>query len=248
MAAKSRSAAGSGLRSVGPLDSAVDRVAAEVRRAVLNGTLAPGSTFSITDLSAKLGVSHIPVREALRRLDADGLIVLRHGRSAMVSELSQEELRSVFRLRQLLEPDLAARSASMLTEADIEAASLALEQFSHMGHDSDGADVMWEKHHEVHLTLLRPAATPWDLRILGQLWHASDRYTRTVFDTYAVGDRDRESRVAAHRGLIAAARSGSPAELRMAVSEHLRDNEAACLAGISAISPHEGQASADLST
>lgn len=235
MAATSSAADGAGLRSVGPSNSVVDRVAAEVRRAVLNGSLAPGSTFSITDLSSQLGVSHIPVREALRRLDADGLIVLRHGRSAMVSELTQEELRSVFRLRQLLEPDLAARSAALLTEADLQAVSVALEEFSHIGHGPEGADELWETHHQLHLGLLRPAATPWDLRILSQLWHASDRYTRTVFDTYGVGTDDRDSRVAAHRTLLAAARTGSPAELRMAVSEHLRDNEAACLAGISTL-------------
>ncbi len=53
-----------------PGDSAVDRVTAWVRRSVLNGTMAPGSSFSITDLSEQLGVSAIPVREALRRLDA----------------------------------------------------------------------------------------------------------------------------------------------------------------------------------
>jgi hypothetical protein len=57
--------------------------------------------------------------------------------------------------------------------------------------------VLWNSHHTLHLALLRPAASEWDLRILAQLWHASDRYTRVVFDPYAVSPHDREAREAA---------------------------------------------------
>ena len=214
------------LRAVAASDSAVDRVTAEIRRAVLNGDLGPGRTFSIAELGAQLGVSHIPVREALRQLAAQGLIVLRPGRSAMVSPLNRDELRAIFRLRQLIEPELAARACSMLTSADLDGASQLLDAYIH---GSDDADELWTVHHDLHLALLRPAASEWDLRILGQLWHASDRYTRVVFDTYAVSPADRAAREGMHRALLAAARSGSPAEIRRAVSEHLSDNEAACL-------------------
>ena len=213
-------------------ESAVDRVTAEVRRAVLSGALPSGRTFSTAELSAQLGVSHIPVREALRRLDAQGLIVLRPGRKAMVSPLDRGELRAVFRLRQQIEPDLAAWSVSMLRDGDLERANTLLTAYIH---GSGDIDELWESHHELHLALLRPAASEWDLRILAQLWHASDRYTRVVFDPYAVGSRDREAREAAHRALLASARSGSPAEIRRAVSEHLSDNEVACLEGIAAL-------------
>ena len=92
----------------------MDRVTAWVRRSVLNGTMAPGSSFSITDLSERLGVSAIPVREALRRLDAQGLILLRPGRSAIVNPLDVTELRGIYRLRRGIEPDLAARSCNLL--------------------------------------------------------------------------------------------------------------------------------------
>jgi len=214
-------------------DSAVDRVAAEIRRAVLSGALPPGRKFAIAELSAQFGVSHIPVREALRRLEAQGLIVLRPGRSAMVSPLDAGELRAIFRLRQLLEPDLAARSCVMLTDEDFEQATRLLRAYIDGTSDPDH---LWSLHHDLHMVYLRPAATEWDLRILAQLWNASDRYTRVVFDTYAVSPQDRKAREIAHRDLFAAARSGSPAEIRRAVSGHLADNEAACLTGIAAVS------------
>lgn len=229
------SASGSAGQQLRPEESgasAVDRVTAEVRRAVLSGALPPGRTFSTAELSRQLGVSQIPVREALRRLDAQGLIVLRQGRKAMISPLHRDELRAIFRLRQLIEPDLAARSVSMLRDPELEHAAALLTAYIH---GSEDIDELWEFHHELHMALLRPAASEWDLRILAQLWHASDRYTRVVFDPYAVSPGNREAREAAHRALLAAARSGSPAEIRRAVSEHLADNEAACLEGIAAL-------------
>src|SRR3954467_8550091 len=93
--------AGQQLRSEEGSESAGDRVTADKRRAVLSGALPPGRTFSTAELSTQLGVSHIPVREALRRLDAQGSIVLRPGRKAMVSPLDRDELRAIFRLRRL---------------------------------------------------------------------------------------------------------------------------------------------------
>jgi DNA-binding GntR family transcriptional regulator len=213
-------------------DSAVDRVTADVRRAVLSGELPPGRTFSTAELSAQLGVSHIPVREALRRLQAQGLVVLRPARKAMISPLSRDELRAIFRLRQLIEPELAARSVAMLDEGQLGHAAALLNAFI----DGDGdIDERWQHHHDLHLALLRPAASEWDLRVLGQLWPASDRYTRLVFDPYGVSGTDREARADAHRALLEAARSGSPAEIRRAVGEHLSHNEAACLEHIAAL-------------
>lgn len=212
----------------------MDRVAAEVRKAVLSGALQPGRKFSIAELSAQLGVSHIPVREALSRLEAQGLIVLRPGRSAMVSPLDRDELRAIFRLRQQLEPDLAARSCAFLTDADFERAERLLHDYID---GSDDPDHRWTLHRDLHLVYLQPAATEWDIRILVQLWDASDRYTRIVFDPYGAGAEDSHKREMAHRGLFAAARSGSPAEMRRAVHEHLTDNEAACLSGITWSAP-----------
>ena len=117
--AEASNAAERSLLPVAGEDSTVDRVTADVRRAVLSGALPPGQTFSTAELSTQLGVSHIPVREALRRLDAQGLVVLRPGRKAMISPLSRDELRAIFRLRQLIEPDLAARSVSLLRPDDL---------------------------------------------------------------------------------------------------------------------------------
>ena len=79
--------------------SLVDRVTDELHRAILNGDIQPGSAVSIVELCEQFDVSHIPVREALRRLESEGLVSLRPGRSALVASLSPEDLADIYRLR-----------------------------------------------------------------------------------------------------------------------------------------------------
>lgn len=224
---------GSAIRSVASASSAVDRVTAEIRRAVLYGTLAPGESFSISDLSTQLGVSHIPVREALRQLHSQGLIVMRPGRTAIVAPLNRQELQSIYRLRQLIEPDLASRSVSLFTEDDLQHLDDLLTAYCK---ELTDADEFWTSHHDLHEALIRPAASEWDMRLLEQLWHASDRYTRVVFDAQLLTTSEREHRFDRHRRLLEAARSGSPDVLRTAVSEHLTENEGVCLHRFAALS------------
>lgn len=231
------------LSTVRASNSAVDRVAAEIRRAILNGDLAAGAQVSIAGFSEQLGVSHIPVREALQRLEAQGLITLRAGRSAMVSPLSRKELRAIYRLRMLIEPDLAARACPRLTHEDLEAAERLLTLY--VACDNVG-DEIWDIHNEFHLALLMPVLTDWDLRILDQLWHVSERYTRVVFETYELDPQERARREIEHRILLEAAKTGSPNELKVAISNHLSEHELTCLEWLAAVAdpPRHSQTTA----
>ena len=209
--------------------SAVQRATAAVRRAIAAGMFAPGSTFSLTELSEQLGMSSIPVREALVRLDAQGLLVLRPGKSAMVAALDVNELRAIFRLRRLLEPSLAAHSVNYISADAFARLDALVAAYADATLD---ADERWEVHRDLHLALLTPAASDWDLRILEQLWHASARYTRLVYDTSPPRKEEYARRANEHRVLVEAARSGSPREVREAVEEHLAEKEADCLVSI----------------
>ena len=62
--------------------SVTDQVTAELRRAIISGSMEPGQEFSLREAAGHLGVSFIPVREALRTLEKEGLILTRPGRSA----------------------------------------------------------------------------------------------------------------------------------------------------------------------
>src|SRR4051812_18233457 len=128
--------------------SVVEQVTTELRRSILSGGLAPGQEFALREIAGMLGTSFIPVREALRSLESEGLVVTRPGRSAIVTPLDLDDLRGIYRLRRQLEPEIAARAAALLpdTELDRDAASF--------GDPEHGIDEIYEAHHRFHMALL----------------------------------------------------------------------------------------------
>lgn len=91
----------------------------ELRRAILNGVFSPGQMLRQEEVAAKMGVSRSPVREALPRLEAEGIVVLHPRRGYAVAEIHPQEIKEVFELRVLLESQIAAQSIANRTEADI---------------------------------------------------------------------------------------------------------------------------------
>src|ERR1700757_4082912 len=120
----------------------VNQVTKEVRRWILTGSLKPGQQFSLRAMSAQLDISFIPLRKALRRLEAQGLIT-RRGKSAYVAPLSHENLAGVYRLRRQLEPEIAARSCKLLNESDYARIGRYLDVF---GDDALSIDDVYEAH------------------------------------------------------------------------------------------------------
>ena len=197
--------------------SIVELVIEEVRRSILDGSLPPGAPVSIAELALRLDVSHIPVREGLRRLEGEGLVELRRGRSAVVAPLSAGDLASVLRLRSLLEADTFARAIPRYRDADLDALGAAHAALAvRAGDDAEG---LTTRHTEFHRLLVRPGATAWDLRLLDLLWQAHARYLQAALARSLAGPpnalRDR------HAALLAAARGRSVRGARRAIAQHL---------------------------
>jgi DNA-binding GntR family transcriptional regulator len=200
--------------------SLVDRVTHEVRRAIVEGRLRPEEQISIAELASNLGVSHIPVREALQRLAGQGLVRLRPARSAVVAPIDLADLSEIYHLRKLLETDAAARACPVLTDDNLKALEDHLAAIDRYRMDSEE---LWAHHDEFHRLLMRPVATPRMEQITTQLWQAAERYTRIVYmETPALEPHGAYKR---HVPLLNAARSRSRRAMRKAMSEHLAANE-----------------------
>lgn len=213
-----------GLDAVRPITatSVPDRVTTELRRSILSGDLGPGQTFSLRDIAGQLGVSFIPVREALRNLEAEGLVVMHPGRSAMVAPLDLDDLHAIYRLRRTLEPELARRSCLQITDHELDRLHHHATAF---GEQHTSMDTIYEAHHTFHLALIAPAATPWDERILMTLWRAAERYIRIGFGLLDPQPHEHRRREHAHTDLITAFRRRDPDLAAHAVHQHLQDNE-----------------------
>jgi DNA-binding GntR family transcriptional regulator len=208
------------LQAVSPV-SLVDQLTAEIRLSIVNGTLLPGRPFGIAFLAEQLSVSHIPVREALRRLETEGLVILQPGRGAIVTPLRVVDIQGIYRMRLWIEPPLARLSCTLLSEDDLERLENLLDIYKEPHGDIDKEIA---QHREFHFGMLRPAASAWDLRVLENLWNANERYARILF-----GPNDAESQrymEKSHRKLFDAVATGSPERIETELTSHLAHNEA----------------------
>lgn len=108
---------------------ASERVYAALRDDIQSGALAPGSVLAEVEQSARLGVSRTPLREALDRLESDGLAVQRSPRVTVVADVSLAQIRDLFAVRRALE-ESAARTAATRAEGDRAAFAALAETFA----------------------------------------------------------------------------------------------------------------------
>jgi DNA-binding GntR family transcriptional regulator len=210
--------------SVRPIEalSVVDRVTTELRHAIVCGTMRPNQEFSLREIAGQLGVSFIPVREALRTLEAEGLLVTRRGRSAVVAPLDASELAGLCRLRRLIEPDLSERACQLIRPAELD----RLEQTIRVVNPSDASPgAGFETNIQFERDLYRSAATSWDFKVLDRLWLGVARYMYVGF-TRLSGEQLAESRIdVVQRELIEAFRTRDPQQARAACERQLDRDE-----------------------
>lgn len=231
-AAGGRSAERSATRPIERAPSLVDEILARLQHDILTGGLAPGQRISAAAVSRQLGVSHIPVREALRRLEADALVESSHQQGAVVTRISLTDLAEIYDLRRLIERETALRAATRYTDADVRAIERAGEALI-ASDPTDPSSDFWEAHRAFHRTMLAPALDPWRARVLGLLWQAAERYARLrtlVFDSP-------ESVLADHAALIQVARERNPERIAEALIAHLDRTERMVTEGYRAAAP-----------
>ncbi len=110
------------------LVSLPELISDHLRNSIITGELLPGAALRQEQIAEKFQVSRVPVREALKLLESEGLIVLRPRRGYVVSALDLEEIREIFDIRMLLEGHAASLAAISRTEEDIEAVEDILRQ------------------------------------------------------------------------------------------------------------------------
>ncbi|WP_051342147.1 GntR family transcriptional regulator [Pseudonocardia spinosispora] len=198
----------------------VERVTNALRAEILVGRMKPGLEFTQREVAARFSVSYIPVREALRTLEAEGLLLTSRSRGTRVAPVNAEECVAIFRLRRRIEPELAARAA-------VEHPSESLDSIERMlgacGDPLITREEHDELHQEVHLSLLRPAMTSWDRNLVQMLARASTRYGWLAYA--GAGGHERHGyaavHVEAHHDLVRSLRAGDAVAAREIMRRYL---------------------------
>ena len=186
--------------------------------AILNGDIRPGERLRIDALAAMLGMSHLPIREAIRRLESVGLAAHVPHRGASVTALSLDDLRELYEARLLLEPAIIARAARSFTDEDAAAARAALERQAQAEREGAMAEI-WRAHTEFHFALYRPSRATWLLALVQPLWDSSQRYRMTIAPLS--GARRRREAEREHKQMLAACTKGDAERAALVLHDHL---------------------------
>lgn len=161
-----------------PRQSLTSAVADKLRDQIIRGEIAEGALLRQDAIATQYRVSRIPVREALRQLDAEGLIAIMPNRGAVVPALSPDDVEELFLIRALLEPEVLKLSIPRLTEDDFsEAASILRNYVSELRRD-DHVSSWGRLNWQFHSVLYSRANQPRFLAIIRNVNNSGERYTR----------------------------------------------------------------------
>jgi DNA-binding GntR family transcriptional regulator len=189
-----------------------DAAYSELRARILDGTLPPGSVLDQDTIASQLGLSTTPVREALRRLESESLVVMAAHREARIATLTREELEDIYDVRLALDPLAARLATEHATDEQIAAARDALEWTG-----VSVAEVMLEGNRRFHRAIYNSSGNDALLAILEGLWDRSDRYRMALLRT----DDGRREADADHQEIFEAFANRDAVLVERLMYEHL---------------------------
>ncbi|WP_326834291.1 GntR family transcriptional regulator [Amycolatopsis rhabdoformis] len=195
-----------------------------LRELILRGEFPAGARLGEVELAVRLGVSRTPVREALTRLAAEGIVELVPNRGARVSRWTVDELEGVFELRTLLEPQLTALAVPHAGEADLAALDELAARMVEIGSPGPGQDLdaLVPMNREFHAKLVALARHPALAGALASAIHAP--IVLRNFHTY--DEQSLRRSLAHHVEIVAALRAGDLEWARAVMTAHIRNARA----------------------
>lgn len=187
----------------------------ELRKAIVAGTLSPGQPIRQDTIAHRLGVSRVPLREALKTLEAEGQVVYQPHRGYAVAELSLADLLEVYRLRELLESEAATVAVPRFTDTDLSRVAEAHDDVEAAADSGDLVDMI-AANRRFHFRLLEPSGMPRLLRIVRTLWDATDAYRAVYYNSADNRERVREE----HDLIMTAVRDGDADALITHLNAH----------------------------
>ena len=193
--------------------TATEYVESTLKEAILTGALPGGTPLRQEDLAAEFGLSRMPIREALRQLEAQALVDFQPHRGAVVTEISAAEGADNYAIRGALEPAALRLSVPHLTEADLTRARELIEEMD----EQEGQSRLGELNRRFHMTLYSRAGRPRLLTLIDQHLAAADRYLRFHLAVLGRNHLSQEE----HRGMIDAASAHDADEACAILTQHI---------------------------
>ena len=192
------------------------RIAAALREEILGGGYKPGERIRQQELAGRHGASRVPVREALRILESEGLVTLVVNAGSWVSQLSTQECTELYQMRERIEPLLLAYSAKALSADVID----HLQSLADEMQQSSDVERFLRLDREFHLASYSAASTIMLGDTIVRLWNRTQHYRRAYTQMFRA-ERD-DSVHYDHQLLVAALRNRDSDDAERVLAGHIR--------------------------
>jgi DNA-binding GntR family transcriptional regulator len=196
--------------------SVVDLAYAAIRERIVSGALPRGARVHQEDLAVELGVSRTPVREALRRLAAEGLVEMRTNRGARVADLDRAGMRAAYEARLVIEPGAARLAATRRPPEPLARMRDAVVRQRRVG---GGLRARFAASRDFHLALVSAASNPILDQLAGVLWVA--RIGEAIYEAQAPTPEQLRADADEHEAILEAVTRGSPREAETLTRRHV---------------------------
>ncbi|OOV87701.1 GntR family transcriptional regulator [Oceanospirillum linum] len=197
-----------------------DVIVADLRKRILSGNLVEGELIRQELLADEYDVSRMPIREALKRLDAEGLVVFQNNRGATVTKHTLEEIAEIFDVRMLLEVDLFRRSIPNMTEQDFAECEEILDAM-HTSYASGQVAEWGPLNEEYHSKLYEASGRELTKALLERVSLQSNRYVGMHIDELNKSDNAEKD----HQALLDLARKGQVDEAAEKLRSHIENTK-----------------------
>jgi len=210
-----------------------DEIAAALRRAVHERAIPPGHALNQDLLARQYGVSRIPLREALRTLAGEGLVIMKPGLGAVVTELRPEEVEELYGLRLRLEPPLASDIIDHIRRRDMD--DLAAMVDSMAAFDSEQSEEWSSANYRFHRRLYELSEQRHAVRLVVQVLNLVEPYVR--MHAHVLGSRPRMEQTRA--ATVEALRAADATRLHDVIERSILDGRSELVASMSDPGPEQ---------
>ena len=199
--------------NLGKAPTASDIILKFIRDSIADGSLDEGEPIRQDDVARLFNVSKIPVREALKRLEAEGLVEFQRNKGAIVTSVSEPEIAQIFETRAILESSAIRLSVPHMTPETFAEAAAFCDAFARETDVAQWSALNWQFHSRLYLDAQRPFL----VRTIRAVNDRLERYLRIQLAlSHGQGTADRE-----HRDILAACKAGDAEKAGALVHAHI---------------------------
>jgi DNA-binding GntR family transcriptional regulator len=193
-----------------------DALVETLRDEIVRGDLVPGQHLRLEEVASRFDVSTMPVREALRDLEAEGLVTIFPHRGAIVTQLSADELQDIYDIRVMLEAMATRLAVPLMTEATLTELTSLIEQME--THSGDVASLV-KLNHQFHLTLYGASGRRHLCELNRMLRYRAQHYLHVFIVEVELGHLPQTQ--GEHRAILEACKSGDAEQAAVIMHDHV---------------------------